>query len=71
MRPRQVRYQAALRPDSLASLILNGGHLFLIQPGVRKMPVCRYAASYCAHRRMEDSDWNKPFWLPLFRVVQT
>ena len=67
VRPRQVRYQAALRPDSLASLILYGGHLFLIQPRVRKMPVCRYAASYCAHRRMDDSDWNKPFWLPLFR----
>ena len=26
VRPRQVRYQAALRPDSIASLILNHFH---------------------------------------------
>ena len=44
LRPRQVRYQAALRPDSFASLILNHFHE---QGHSRLLPLPRLLCNPC------------------------
>ena len=47
VRPRQVRYQAAIRPDSIAPLILNHFPRLAKRSPLRKVLLCFFSGANC------------------------